>query len=113
VCGLQKSKASLKHEKIRVHTLSINLGNVAMPEKPTATIHRQLLEILSKLPKSSQEEVLDFAISLQKKKLTQHWDAISDIDATALKTEFADEDLAFAESILTDYLPQLQQEDAV
>ncbi|MEH2036802.1 hypothetical protein [Nostoc sp.] len=39
-----------------------------MPEKPTATIHRQLLEILSQLPKSSQEEVLDFAISLQKKK---------------------------------------------
>ncbi|MGV0104048.1 hypothetical protein NSTCB13_02699 [Nostoc sp. DSM 114160] len=31
-----------------------------MSEKPT-TIHRQLLEILSQLPKSSQEEVLDFA----------------------------------------------------
>ncbi|AUB39206.1 Programmed cell death antitoxin YdcD [Nostoc flagelliforme CCNUN1] len=83
-----------------------------MPEKPTATIHRQLLEILSQLPKSSQEEVLDFAISLQKKKLTQHWDAISDVDA-ALKTEFANEDLAFAESVLTDYLSQLQQEDAI
>ncbi|MCC5602574.1 hypothetical protein [Nostoc favosum] len=84
-----------------------------MPEKPTATIHRQLLEILSQLPKSSQEEVLDFAISLQKKKLTQHWDAISDVDAAALKTEFANEDLAFAESVLTDYLSQLQQEDAI
>ncbi|MEH2227066.1 hypothetical protein [Nostoc sp.] len=84
-----------------------------MPEKPTATIHRQLLEILSQLPKSSQEEVLDFAISLQKKKLTQHWDTISDVDAAALKTEFANEDLAFAESVLTDYLSQLQQEDAI
>jgi hypothetical protein len=84
-----------------------------MPEKPTATIHRQLLEILSQLPKSSQEEVLNFAISLQKKKLTQHWDAISDVDAAALKTEFANEDLAFAESVLTDYLSQLQQEDAI
>ncbi|MEH2173065.1 hypothetical protein [Nostoc sp.] len=84
-----------------------------MPEKPTATIHKQLLEILSQLPKSSQEEVLDFAISLQKKKLTQHWDAISDVDAAALKTEFANEDLAFAESVLTDYLSQLQQEDAI
>jgi len=38
-----------------------------MPEKITATIHRQLLEILSRLPLSSQEEVLDFAISLHKK----------------------------------------------
>ncbi|MEH2051514.1 hypothetical protein [Nostoc sp.] len=84
-----------------------------MPDKPTATIHRQLLEILSQLPKSSQEEVLDFAISLQKKKLTQHWDAISDVEAAALKTEFANEDLAFAESVLTDYISQLQQEDAV
>ncbi|MEH1819286.1 MAG: hypothetical protein V7L31_09455 [Nostoc sp.] len=84
-----------------------------MPEKPTATIHSQLLEILSQLPKSSQEEVLDFAISLQKKKLTQHWDAISDVEAAALKTEFANEDLAFAESVLTDYISQLQQEDAV
>ncbi|MCC5627266.1 hypothetical protein LC613_03430 [Nostoc sphaeroides CHAB 2801] len=84
-----------------------------MTEKPTATIHRQLLEILSQLPKSSQEEVLDFATSLQKKKLTQQWDAISDVEAAALKTEFADEDLAFAESVLTDYLSQLQQEDAV
>ncbi|MDZ7965301.1 MAG: hypothetical protein RM368_10040 [Nostoc sp. DedSLP03] len=84
-----------------------------MLEEPTATIHRQLLQILSRLPFSSQEEVLDFAISLQKKKLTQDWDAISDAEAAALKTEFADEDLAFAESLLTDYLPRLQQEDEV
>ncbi|MEH2371632.1 MAG: hypothetical protein V7K15_00820 [Nostoc sp.] len=60
-------KQSLRHEKIKIHTLSINLGNVAMPEKITATIHRQPLEILSRLPLSSQKEVLDFAISLQKK----------------------------------------------
>jgi hypothetical protein len=50
---------------------------------------------------------------LSRKKLTQHWDAISDVEAAALKTEFADEDLAFAESVLTDYFSQLQQEDAV
>ncbi|MEH1930009.1 hypothetical protein [Nostoc sp.] len=84
-----------------------------MPEKPTATIHMRLLEILSQLPLSCQEEVLNFAISLQKKKLIQHWDAISDVEAAALKTEFANEDLAFVESVLTDYLPRLQQEDAV
>lgn len=106
-------QAKLEDEKIIVDTLSINLGNVAMPEKPTATIHTQLLEILSQLPLSCQEEVLNFAIYLQKEKLTQHWDAISDIEAAALKTEFADEDLAFVESVLTDYLSRLQQEDAV
>lgn len=38
-----------------------------MPEKLTVTIHKQLLEILSQLPLSSQKEVLYFAISLQKK----------------------------------------------
>ncbi|WP_223265106.1 hypothetical protein [Nostoc sp. 'Peltigera membranacea cyanobiont' 210A] len=52
-------------------------------------------------------------LSLSKKKLTQHWDAISDVETAALKIEFANEDLAFAESVLIDYLPQLQQEDAV
>jgi hypothetical protein len=34
---------------------------------------------------------------------------LSDAEAAALKAEFADQDLAFAESILTDYLSQLQQ----
>jgi hypothetical protein len=84
-----------------------------MATKKTENIHSQLLEILSQLPLSLQEQVLDFAISLHKKKLTQQWNAISDEEAAALKAEFADEDLAFAETVLNDYLPQLHKEDAV
>lgn len=79
----------------------------------TTEIVPELLEILSQLPLSSQERVLKFALSLHKKQRFQDWDAISDEEAAALKAEFADEDLAFAEAALTDYLPQLQQEDAV
>lgn len=77
----------------------------------TTEIVPELLEILSQLPLSSQEQVLEFALSLHKKQRFKQWDAISDEEAAALKAEFADEDLAFAEAALTDYLPQLQQED--
>jgi hypothetical protein len=41
----------------------------------------------------------------------QQWDRISDIDAAALKAEFAQEDTIFAETILPEYLLNLQQED--
>jgi hypothetical protein len=77
----------------------------------TTEIVPELLEILSQLPLSSQERVLEFALSLQKKQQFQNWDAISAQEAAAIKAEFADEDLALAEAVLTDYLPQLQQED--
>nr|WP_226586637.1 hypothetical protein [Microseira wollei] len=77
----------------------------------TTEIVPELLEILSQLPLSSQEQVLEFALSLHKKQLFKQWDAISEKEAAAIKAEFADEDLAFAEATLTDYLPQLQQED--
>ena len=77
----------------------------------TTEIVPELLEILSQLPLSSQERVLEFALSLHKKQLFKQWDAISNEEAAALKSEFADEDLGFAEAVLTDYLPQLQQED--
>jgi len=82
-----------------------------MTKKTTDTIHSELFEILSKLPLSWQEKVLEFAISLHQKKLTQQWNAISDEEAAALKAEFSHEDLAFAEAALADYLPLLQQED--
>jgi hypothetical protein len=49
--------------------------------------------------------------SANKKQLFQEWDAISDEEAAVLKAEFATEDLAFAEVVLSDYLPQLQQQD--
>lgn len=36
---------------------------------------------------------------------------MTDEEAAALKAEFADEDIALAEAVLTDYLQELQQED--
>ena len=51
--------------------------------------------------------------SAKKKQLFREWDAISDEEAVALKAEFAAEDLAFAEVVLSDYLPRLQQQDKI
>lgn len=51
--------------------------------------------------------------SANKKQLFQEWDAISDEEAALLKAEFATEDLALAEVVLSDYLPQLQQQDRI
>ncbi|MEY3869177.1 MAG: hypothetical protein RLZZ338_3068 [Cyanobacteriota bacterium] len=49
--------------------------------------------------------------SANKKELFRQWDAISDEEAALLKAEFTTEDLAFAEVVLSDYLPKLQQQD--
>ncbi|MCC3527535.1 MAG: hypothetical protein JGK21_04075 [Microcoleus sp. PH2017_22_RUC_O_B] len=49
----------------------------------------------------------------KKRQLFREWDAISDEEAAVLKSEFATEDLAFAEVALSDYLPQLQQQDKI
>jgi N-acetylmuramic acid 6-phosphate (MurNAc-6-P) etherase len=43
----------------------------------------------------------------------QQWDQISDTDAAALKAEFAQEDIIFAETILPEYSSNLQQQDYV
>jgi N-acetylmuramic acid 6-phosphate (MurNAc-6-P) etherase len=43
--------------------------------------------------------------------LFQQWDSISDIEAAALKAEFSQEDITFAEAILPAYSSKLQQED--
>jgi hypothetical protein len=51
--------------------------------------------------------------NINKQQLFRQWDAISDAEAAALKAEFTAEDLAFAETALTDYLPQLQQQDKI
>jgi hypothetical protein len=74
-------------------------------------IQTQVLEILAQLRPEKQQQVLNFAVSLRQQSLAQQWDAISDREAAALKAEFAEEDLALAEAVLTDYLPGLQQED--
>ncbi len=49
----------------------------------------------------------------KKRQLFREWDAISDEEAAVLKSEFATEDLAFAEIALSDYLPRLQQQDKI
>ena len=54
-----------------------------------------------------------FPKNANKQQLFRQWDAISDEEAAALKAEFTAEDLAFSETALTDYLPQLQQQDNI
>jgi hypothetical protein len=51
--------------------------------------------------------------SAKKRQLFREWDAISDEEAAVLKSEFAAEDLAWAEIALSDYLPRLQQQDKI
>ena len=63
---------------------------------------KQLISQQGKSPKNPNQQ-----------QLFRQWDAISDEEAAALKTEFTAEDLAFAETALTDYLPQLQQQDKI
>ncbi len=82
-----------------------------MANSTTDLIQGRLLQVLAELPPPRQEEVLRFALSLRQQQLTQKWDAISDEEASTLKAEFADEDIAIAEAALTDYLPILQRED--
>jgi len=52
-------------------------------------------------------------ISANKKQLFREWDAISDEEAALLKSEFATEDLAFAEIALNNYMLRLQQLDEI
>ena len=63
---------------------------------------KQLISQQGKSPKNPNQQ-----------QLFRQWDAISDEEAAALKAEFTAEDLAFAETALTDYLPQLQQQDKI
>jgi len=82
-----------------------------MTTKTTEIVKTELLEIISNLSLSEQEQVLRFASSLHKKQLFQDWDRISDREAEAIKNEFSEEDLGLAEAVLKDYLPRLQKED--
>jgi len=79
-----------------------------MATKVPDAIQSQLLQIFSRLSLSEQEQVLELALTLHRKQQFQHWHTISNEEAAALKSEFADEDLAYLEAVLTDYLHQLQ-----
>ncbi|WP_430014180.1 hypothetical protein ACQY1Y_06030 [Microcystis ichthyoblabe FBCC-A1114] len=71
----------------------------------------QILQSIKTLPLEKQQQVLEFVKSLQKNSRFQKWDNISDAEAQSLQNEFAQEDISFSESILTDYLSHLEQED--
>jgi hypothetical protein len=77
-----------------------------------------LAQIIQTLTIAERQE-LDTKLSTpaQNSKITdrsaqfQEWDQVSDADAAALKVEFAQEDIIFAETILPEYSSNLQQED--
>lgn len=75
------------------------------------TLQAQLLQVVEDLSPVQQAEVLDFALFLKGRQLAWGWDAISDERAAALKAEFAAEDSAFSEALLTDHLDLLKRED--
>lgn len=75
------------------------------------SVQSKVLMVLSQLPLSEQEKALEFVLSLHRKQKFQDWDQVSEEEAAALKAEFAEEDLASSETVLTNYLYQLQQED--
>jgi hypothetical protein len=77
----------------------------------TNNINVQLIEILSQLSHTEQKKVLDFAISLRYQKKFKEWDSISDEEAASLKAEFAQEDINFAEAVLSDCLHQIDSEE--
>lgn len=74
-------------------------------------IQSQLLQVVEDLTPVQQAEVLDFALFLKERQLAWGWDSISGERAAALKAEFAAEDTAFSEAILTDYPDLLKRED--
>jgi hypothetical protein len=71
----------------------------------------QLQQVVEDLSPVQQAEVLDFALFLKERQLAWGWDSISDDRAAALKAEFAAEDTAFSEAILTDTPDLLKRED--
>ena len=79
-----------------------------------------LAQIIQTLTTAERQE-LDTKLStlVKNSKITdrlarfQQWDQISESDAAALKAEFTQEDIIFAETILPEYSSTLQQEDYV
>jgi hypothetical protein len=78
-----------------------------------------LVQIIQTLTDAERKE-LDTKLSVPAQKNSkvadrstrfQQWDRLSDADAAALKAEFAQEDIIFAETILPEYSSNLQQED--
>jgi hypothetical protein len=77
-----------------------------------------LAQIIQTLTTAERQELeTKLSTPAQNSKMTnrsarfQEWDQVSDADAAALKAEFAQEDMIFAETILPEYTSNLQQED--
>lgn len=76
-----------------------------------SNIQNRISEGIKTLSPEQQYQVLNFIQSLSNNSLFEKWDNISDTQAQALKDEFAQEDIDFAEDILPDYKANLEQED--
>ena len=74
-------------------------------------IQDQILHSIRTLSPEKQQQVLEFIQSLQSNSLFQKWDNITDEEAQTLKNEFSEEDINLSESVLSDYLSSLEQED--
>ena len=74
-------------------------------------LERAIAKYLAHKQQATKQKLTQKSVS--KKQLFQEWDAISDDEAAVLKAEFTTEDLAFVEVVLSDYLPQLQQQDKI
>jgi hypothetical protein len=77
-----------------------------------------LAQIIQTLTTAERQELeTKLSTPAQNSKMTdrsarfQEWDQVSAADAAALKAEFAQEDMIFAETILPEYSSNLQQED--
>ena len=74
-------------------------------------IQDQILHSIKTLSPEKQQQVLEFIQSLQSNSLFQKWDNITDEEAQTLKNEFSEEDINLSESVMSDYLSSLEQED--
>lgn len=82
-----------------------------MPISNIKNIQNQIWEGIKTLSPEQQYQVLNFIQSLPNNSRFEKWDNISDAEAQALKDEFTQEDIDFAESVLPDYISNLEQED--
>ena len=74
-------------------------------------IQDRILHSIKMLSPEQKQQVLDFIQSLQRNSLFQKWDNITDEEAQTLKNEFSEEDINLSESVMSDYLSSLEQED--
>ena len=76
-------------------------------------LQEHIIQNLQSLPQEELQKVFDFVQSLQTNSLFRQWDNISDTEAQALQTKFAQEDIDFSECVLSDYFvhPNEMEED--